>query len=91
MNIRQLAHAFIRDKNNNVAIWQYPNPPIIGWFVCAVAAHFFRMGNLHTGLATLGTTLLFVWAYLEISQGASYFRRVLGLVVALTIAVRYFG
>lgn len=91
MNIRRFAHTFIRDKNNKVVIWQFPNLPIIGWFVCTVLARFFRVGNLHAGLANLGSGLLFVWAYLEITQGASYFRRALGLVVAIAVVVRYFS
>lgn len=44
MNMQRLANKFVRDTHNNVVIWQYPNPPIIAWFICAVAAHFFRSG-----------------------------------------------
>jgi len=81
----------IRDKNNKVVIWQRPNLLIIGWLACIVAARLLHAKNLHTGFAHLGTAFLFAWAYLEITQGASYFRRALGLLVAATIIVHYFS
>jgi hypothetical protein len=90
MNTAHLINKCIRDKNNKIVLWQRPNLLIIGWFVCAVVAHLFHAKHLHTGFASLGTGLLFMWAYLEITQGASYFRRLLGLTVAITIIMHYF-
>jgi len=91
MNIQHLINKCIRDKNNRIVIWQRPNLPIIGWAVCAIAAHIFHTANLHTGLASLGTAFLFAWAYLELTQGASYLRRLLGLIVGVTIVVHFFS
>ncbi|MGF7228576.1 MAG: hypothetical protein ACQR33_01175 [Candidatus Saccharibacteria bacterium] len=90
MNTQHIINKCIRDKNNRVVIWQLPNIPIIGWFVCAIAARLFHAKHIHMGFADLSTAFLFVWAYLEIAQGASYFRRLLGFVVAVAIVVYYF-
>jgi hypothetical protein len=90
MKIPRLINKCIRDKNNKIVLWQRPNLLIIGWFICVVVTHLCHAKHLHTGFASLGTGLLLVWAYLEITQGASYFRRLLGLIVAATIVVHYF-
>jgi hypothetical protein len=91
MNIKHLINTCLRDKNNKIVLWQRPNLLIIGWFACAVAARLLHAKQLHTGFSNLGTAFLFAWAYLEIAQGASYFRRLLGIVVAVAIVVRYFS
>jgi hypothetical protein len=90
MNTTHLINKCLRDKNNKIVLWQRPNVLIIGWFVCAIATHLFHASHLRTGLASLGTALLSIWAYLEITQGASYFRRLLGLTVAIAIVIHYF-
>jgi uncharacterized membrane protein YecN with MAPEG domain len=91
MNIQHLINKSIRDKNNRVAIWQRPNLLIIGWFICAAASHLLHAKSLHSGFANLSSAFLFAWAYLEVAQGASYFRRLLGAVVFITIVVHYFN
>lgn len=80
---------FIRDKHGRVAIWQTPNIPLIGWFVLAVIAHFLKLGGLKTSLEYFSTAFLFTWAYLELTGGASYFRRVLGALVMLSIVMSH--
>lgn len=90
MDIPLLLHKSIRDKNGRIVIWQRPNLPVISWFLCVVAAHVFHSAPLHTGFSSLGSAFLFAWAYLEIVQGASYFRRFLGFVVVVAITMHYF-
>ncbi len=87
---KRLANQFIRDKNNHVVVGQFPNVPLLGWFVCMIISHVISPGFLKTGLADLSIAFLFTWAYLEIAQGATYFRRLLGIIVMITVLVSYF-
>jgi hypothetical protein len=77
---KKLLDRFIRDKKGHIAIWQFPNVPLLGWLVCRLAT-LVVAGSLEHTLKYVGTAFLLVWAYLEITQGASYFRRVVGLLV----------
>lgn len=81
---------FFKDADGNVAIWQAPNIPLYGWFMFKVLAVVVAAGRLHSGFNLLSTALLFTWAYLEITSGVNYFRRLLGLIVITAIIVGYF-
>lgn len=81
---------FFKDKQGRIVILQAPNVPLICWFILTIldllwstnqpkAHYFFRM---------LSFGFIFTWAWLEISSGVNYFRRMLGLFV-LIIAVFY--
>lgn len=72
--------ALLTDKNGRVVVWQWPNFPLYAWMVFGVASHLLS-GGLRSGSATLSRAALFIWAYLELTQGASYIRRILGLLV----------
>ncbi|MBC7869179.1 hypothetical protein H7X69_03330 [Candidatus Saccharibacteria bacterium] len=89
-NLKRLTNKLVKDKNNNVVILQFPNLPLIGWFVLILFAQFVPSGLLKTGFENLSSALLFVWAYLEITQGASYARRLLGVVVITVVISGYF-
>jgi len=81
---------FFKDKDDNVIIGQFPNLPLIGWFVCMVITLFIPLGFLKTGFYNLSNAFLFLWAYLEITQGVNYFRRLLGVIVMTIIITAYF-
>ena len=83
-----LAHRFIRDKNGTIVLWQFPNAPLALWFVFMGFALTFT--RLKIPFNNLSSVFLFVWAYLEISQGVTYSRRFLGLIVAIGIMISYF-
>ncbi|HSX44303.1 MAG TPA: hypothetical protein VLE69_03340 [Candidatus Saccharimonadales bacterium] len=83
-------NTFWRDKDGKVAIWQSPNIPLLSWVVFLMLAKLFTSGQLHRGFAFLSTASIFIWSYLEITSGKSYFRRLLGLVVLLSIIVSRF-
>jgi hypothetical protein len=79
---------YFKDKNGKVVVWQTPNIPIIGWFVFLLAAKLTN-GHMQITLSFMSTVFLVAWAYLEITKGASYFRRTLGFVIlAFTICSR---
>jgi len=79
----------ITDKNGKVVIFQPPNLPLIGWFVCMIVALLLPIGFMKNGFMNLSGAFLFLWAYQEVTQGASYFRRFAGVVV-LSIVVGVF-
>jgi hypothetical protein len=81
-----MTHWFFKDKSGQVVIWQKPNLAIILWAVFAVTSRLFD-----SSLAVwLATAFLFTWAFMELTQGVNYFRRLLGLVVlAAIIAARF--
>lgn len=87
-NYTKLFNPFVTDKRGNIVIGQRPNLPIIGWAVCVALAFIFKSGNIGHELAFLRGAFLFVWAYLEIVSGASYFRRTLGVVVMVFLLVQ---
>ncbi|MBC7943623.1 hypothetical protein H7X68_03950 [Candidatus Saccharibacteria bacterium] len=89
--IKRLASKFIRDKNNNIVIWQSPNLPLFGWFIFMIMAYLAPSEFFKTGFTDLSRTFLFVWSYLEIAQGSSYFRRLVGVIIMLVILVGIFS
>jgi len=89
MSIKQIVTKFIRDRNGKIVLWQIPNLPLIGWFVCLVISHLISAGVIRAGFASLSTAFLFTWAYLEIKEGASYLRRVLGAVVLASVLMSF--
>lgn len=69
-----------KDRNGHLAVWQMPNRWLIGWAVGTTLSLFFGgiIGDLFFWIAAVS---LVVWSLLEMFRGASYFRRLLGLVV----------
>jgi hypothetical protein len=80
---QSLVDKFIKDKHSNVVLWQTPNGPIILWAFAELMAGIIGTGATHRLFAFLSFGALFTWAWLEIFQGASYFRRALGLLVLI--------
>ncbi|MDB5161474.1 MAG: hypothetical protein JWO96_854 [Candidatus Saccharibacteria bacterium] len=74
---------FLKDKNGQVAVWQTPNLPLIVWAAATLAAKIAVHGRAHQILDLIAFGALFAWAWLEVFQGASYFRRALGLIVLI--------
>ena len=70
-----------KDDGGKIVIWQTPNIPLIGWAVFSVLTHILPTGRwqLFAGYVSFG--FIFTWAWLELTQGISYFRRILGAAV----------
>ncbi len=84
---RGITNALFRDKEGKLVIFQLPNAPIVAWAALKLAMLFVADENLHASLEQLAAAVLFTWAYLEITSGASLFRRILGgLVMVVTVA-----
>lgn len=87
----KLVKQFFTDKHGDVVLWQKPNPPIVGWLLLSILALLVTNEPLRTTISFFGSAFLFVWAYLELTSGASYFRRSLGaLVIVLMVISRLF-
>lgn len=80
----------MRDDHGRLTLWQWPNIPLYGWAVFKILSMFVDASPLKDGLNGISTAFLFTWAYLEITQGVNYFRRVLGLVVMGFVVVGLF-
>jgi len=88
--IKLLLNKFFRDKKGNIVIGQSPNIPIIGWSIFMLTSIIVPSGTLKTGFSMLSSAFLFLWAYLELTQGVNKFRQLLGLVVILIVITSYF-
>ena len=88
--LKKILDWLIRGKDGKVYLAQLPNLPIAGWFTCVLIAHFLARGAAKTGFVHLSFAFLAIWSYLEITQGASRFRRVLGAIVALAMGYGVF-
>ena len=88
--IKKLLRSFMCDKKGHIVIWQTPNIPLIGWVLGTLFAKIFSTGRSHTGFTFLAEAFLVAWAYLEVKSGASYFRRILGILVFLSIVMSHF-
>ena len=77
---------FFKDKRGHWAIVHFPNALLSAWIVLLIAN--FLLHNQHVRL--LQSAVLFAWAYLELTQGTSYFRKTLGAIILLAITVGFF-
>jgi len=76
-----------RDKRGHVVIWQWPNLWLWGWLACTGISLFVPQ-SVANWLWYGGLIFLTVWAGLEIFKGVNYFRRALGVGVALLILLQ---
>lgn len=77
---------FFKDRRGRVVIGQAANPPLLAWFILVVINYFVHSA----AIAWLATAFLFTWAFLELYQGVNYFRRILGLIVFVSLIVTHF-
>ena len=81
---------FWKDKHGNVVIFQKPNWWIILWFVFMVVS-MFSYGDVSHVFSRVATAFICIWAVLEITTGATLFRRTLGTLVLLVSLSSAFG
>lgn len=74
------ADAFFRDGSGRFVLVQLPNPAI--WvFVVATVLRWSPYDGRDSELRWIGSGALIVWGLDELFRGATWFRRLLGLVV----------
>lgn len=90
LTLKQNLRAFVTDKNDKIVIAQAPNIPIIGWFLLLLASYLVNIQPWHNVLLFFSAAFFFTWAYLELTQGTSYIRRVFGACVLLYLVISRF-
>ena len=81
---KDVADKWTRDKHGKTVLYQRPNAAIVTWFVAMVFAWIFT-GRWEHLASMVSFGALFTWAWMEIFQGASMFRRGLGTIVMLLL------
>lgn len=71
-------------------IWQNPNFPLTAGLGLLIASFLITNEQSKNFLEHMSMALLFTWAYLELTQGINYFRRILGLIVMIGCVTRLF-
>jgi hypothetical protein len=82
----------VLDRHGRLVLFEKPNTPLILWAVCSfldfVVGHSLWVNSpLHTLFRMLAFGFIFIWAWLELSQGTTYLRRLLGFIVLVFILV----
>jgi hypothetical protein len=72
---------FFKDKNGRWGIWQKPNTPLLVWGVAQALTVVLPYGQANFVAELIAYGTLFTWAWLELFQGVSLFRRTLGVVI----------
>lgn len=83
--IKSFIDWLVRGKDGKIHLAQFPNPPIIGWFVFLITSNLTSNHTLKIGFTSLSMGFLAIWAYLEVAQGSSRIRQILGLVVGTAL------
>lgn len=89
-SIQAVTGNFFKDSDGSIVLWQRPNIPLLGWLVFKLISIFLQAGAAKNAFENLSMLLLFTWAYLEITSGKTYFRRVLGGSVMLGTVIGCF-
>jgi hypothetical protein len=76
-----------RNNTGEIVIAQAPNIPILVWISATLLKLVFKTGQVKIALDILALGSLFYWSFLEITQGATYFRRDLGVIVLIALIV----
>ena len=72
---------FFKDRDGHIVLWQTPNVPLVGWVLFIVSTHILHTASWQQFASYMSFGFIFTWAWLEMTGGASYFRRALGLIV----------
>lgn len=83
-SIQKTINRTFKDSKGKVVIVQKPNLPLTVAGVATFSQNFISYKVLNDGLTLISFGALFTWAWLEIFEGANYFRRALGIAVIIT-------
>lgn len=86
MSFTTLLTKLFKDNKGKTVIWQIPNIPILGWLLLLGLGHVLPLtSRWQLTISYLSFGLIFAWAWLEVTQGTTYFRRILGAVVLIFV------
>lgn len=86
-----LWNKFWKDSKGHVVIFQWPNTILWCWIVFTLLTKVFTDGSANRIFETLAFGSLFVWGWLELTDGVNYFRRILGLIMLIIIVRSHVG
>lgn len=89
-DIQKVTDWLIRGKDGKVHVVQFPNFPIIAWFVSMVIANSIHADAIKSSFYMLATAFLSIWSYDEITRGESRLRRLFGIIVAVALLMMIF-
>ena len=78
---------FFKDNDGNWKVAQFPNLLLSVWVLLLLANLWAHSQNI----VLLQRAVLFSWAYLELTEGVSSFRKTLGAVVLAAVTVSFFN
>ncbi|MCA9387109.1 hypothetical protein KC669_03685 [Candidatus Dojkabacteria bacterium] len=78
-----------RDSEGKIVLIQIPNLPLLLGILFLVLDFVFLDSVDSFMFYQLGKVFLFVWAYIEASEGINYFRKFIGLVAMLFLILSY--
>lgn len=81
---------FFKDAYGHIVIVQLPNITLCAWFLFKLISIILTKGQVKTGFELLSMAFLFTWAYIEMTKGVNYFRKLLGLIVIIVLIANYF-
>lgn len=88
---RSLWDRFWRNAEGRIVIAQMPNFWLILWLILELISVLVASHHVEIITWWLASAALGVWSLLEIFRGENYFRRLLGLCVALLTVMTVFG
>lgn len=80
---------FFKDKDGKIVIWQKPNLPLYAWALFKLMAVLNTDLQYKVAFEQISSAFLFTWGFLELTQGVSKFRRLLGFIVMMIVIVGY--
>ena len=75
-----------KNKEGKWAVIQWPNVLLSAWIFLLVINYFYHSQSL----SHLQGAVLFAWAYNELTQGESRFRKILGAVILVIVSIGFF-
>ncbi len=79
-----------KNKDGETVIFQRPNFLLYIWIVALLLSRSLENPGFRNGFHFVAGAALFAWSYLEITQGDSRFRRLLGLAVMVVVVYGFF-
>lgn len=80
-------HRFFTDSHGRQTIIMVPNLSLSLWLASLLIGWVVKQQPYHNYIGWVGTVALMTWAVQEIYSGTSMFRRVLGTVVLVVVAM----
>ena len=73
-----------------LVVAQFPNAPIAIWMLAAFSAKLLS-GDAESVALAIASVALTAWAYLELAEGANWFRRLLGATALVYVVIELAG